>query len=217
MNASIFIVMLRQPGKNDRRGDPFWEFGSFGCTGCHSKNLLHPLNSRIQDGDRLAFVQGGDRGAKLLLITPPVRRVVHGDATSDQRLELRWDARKKPFKYDRAPSLFESNSPRVSGRFPKLIDSLEGTNRTTIDAKFASRYRARTRPLTPELADELLAGFDSAVREASRADFIAKYEDALPWCDCPTPAADRQGDYESRLSAFGGGGKVAARKSRCCG
>jgi hypothetical protein len=62
--------MLRRPGKNDRRTDPFWEFGSFGCTGCHEKNLLHPMNCQIRNGDRLAFVQGGKCGLRLLLVTP---------------------------------------------------------------------------------------------------------------------------------------------------
>ena len=36
----VFIVHLRRPKKNDpeeMRSDPFWEFGSFGCTGCHSR------------------------------------------------------------------------------------------------------------------------------------------------------------------------------------
>lgn len=38
----IFIVHLRQPSNNadEKRSDPFWEFGSFGLTGCHCKNLL---------------------------------------------------------------------------------------------------------------------------------------------------------------------------------
>jgi hypothetical protein len=44
MSNQVFVVMLRRPRKNDRRSDPFWEFGSFGCTGCHGKNLLHPKN-----------------------------------------------------------------------------------------------------------------------------------------------------------------------------
>jgi hypothetical protein len=54
--------MLRRPRKNDRRTDPFWELGSFGCSGCHGKNLLHPKNCQISNGDRLAFVQGGKGG-----------------------------------------------------------------------------------------------------------------------------------------------------------
>ena len=86
MSTQVFIVMLRRPLKNDRRSDPFWEFGSFGCTGCHGKNLLHPKNCQIRNGDRLAFVQGGKSGLRLLLVTPPVQCIKYPIA----RIEVRW-------------------------------------------------------------------------------------------------------------------------------
>jgi hypothetical protein len=40
----VVVVLLRQPRKDisEMRTDPFWEFGSFGLTGCHQRNLLHP-------------------------------------------------------------------------------------------------------------------------------------------------------------------------------
>jgi len=155
MSGRLFIVMLRRPRKDDPRADPFWEFGSFGCTGCHGKNLLHPKNSKIRSGDRLAFVQGGQIGARLLLMTPPIERFLHAGGSPKRRIELRWDSGQKPFRYDRAPSLFDSPSPGRSGLFPRLADSLAYINRSTIDAKFASRFRARTSPLEPQLAREL--------------------------------------------------------------
>ena len=50
----IVIVMLRQPRLEDpseMRTDPLWEFGSFGCTGCHRKNLMNPEEAdRAQRG-----------------------------------------------------------------------------------------------------------------------------------------------------------------------
>jgi hypothetical protein len=42
-DARVIIVMLRQPrldDPNEMRTDPLWEFGSFGCTGCHRKSLM---------------------------------------------------------------------------------------------------------------------------------------------------------------------------------
>ena len=39
----VILVHLRRPrSRSDKRDDPFWEFGSFGITGCHARNLLHP-------------------------------------------------------------------------------------------------------------------------------------------------------------------------------
>lgn len=216
MSDRLFIVMLRRPRKDDPRTDPFWEFGSFGCTGCHGKNLLHPKNCQIRDGDRLAFVQGGQLGARLLLVTPPVERFDHAGGSPKGRVELRWDSGQKPFRYDHAPSLFESPAPGRAGLFPRLADNLAHTNRSTIDAKFASRFRARTSPLEPELARELESGFNAAVKRAGKSDFIARYEQALPWCDCPSPASERRRDYQQRLRKLKNPAGSRPRKTGCC-
>jgi hypothetical protein len=197
MSGQIFIVTLRQPkNKNDPRDDPFWEFGSFGCTGCHRAHLLHPRKHHIVDGDRLAFIQGGHRGSRLMLLTPPIKRIDYGGGSSKGRVELRWNSTKKPFRYDRAPSLFESPSPGSPGLFPQLAAYITETNRTTPDAKFSSRFRSRTFALEPELARELQAGFNAAVGAATPSVFITHYTDALPWCDCPRSPRDRRSDYK---------------------
>jgi len=216
MNDRLFIVMLRRPRKDDPRTDPFWEFGSFGCTGCHGKNLLHPKNCQICNGDRLAFVQGGQLGARLLLVTPPVERVDHAGGDPKGRVELRWDSGKKPFRYDRAPSLFESPAPGRARLFPLLADSLAHANRSTIDAKFASRFRARTSSLEPELARELETGFNAAVKKAGKSDFITRYNEALPWCDCASTASERKRDYQQRLRDLKNPASVARHKKGCC-
>jgi len=212
----LFIVMLRRPRRDDPRTDPFWEFGSFGCTGCHGKNLLHPKNCQIRNGDRLAFVQGGQLGARLLLVTPPVERFDHAGGSPKGRVELRWDSGQKPFRYDRAPSLFDSPAPGRPGLFPRLANSLAHTNRSTIDAKLASRFRARTSPLEPQLARELESTFTAAVKGAKKSDFIARYEEALPWCDCPSSASQRRRDYQQRLRELKNTAGIAPRKTRCC-
>ena len=216
MSDRLFIVMLRRPRKDDPRTDPFWEFGSFGCTGCHGKNLLHPKNCQIRNGDRLAFVQGGHLGARLLFVTPPVERFDHAGGNPKGRVELRWDSGQKPFRYDCAPSLFESPAPGRAGLFPRLTDSLAHTNRSTIDSKLASRFRARTSPLEPELARELESAFTAAVKGAKKSDFIARYEEALPWCDCPSSASERNRDYHRRLRELKNASGIAPRKKECC-
>ena len=216
MSNRIFIVMLRRPGKNDPRTDPFWEVGSFGCTGCHGKNLLHPENCQIRNGDRLAFVQGGHLGFRLLVVTSPVTRIDHPVGGPTNRVELRWDSSKKPFRYDRAPSLFESPAPGRRGLFPKLADSLARTNRSTIDAKFASRYRARTCPIDDDVARELDAGFSCLLKKAKESDFIVHYEDALPWCDCPVSPSARRREYRQRLRELMNTISRRKRKTRRC-
>jgi hypothetical protein len=216
MSERVFIVLLRRPRKNDPRTDPFWEFGSFGCTGCHGKNLLHPKNCQIRNGDHLAFVQGGQLGPRLLLITPPVKRVDHSGGSRKGRVELRWDSGQKPFRYDRAPSLLESLAPGNPGLFPRLADSLARTNRSTIDAKLASRFRARAKPLESELARELETGFNVALKKAEKSDFIARYEEALPWCDCPRSASERQRDYQQRLQELKRAPSSRLRTKGCC-
>jgi hypothetical protein len=216
MSDRLFIVMLRRPRNDDPRSDPFWEFGSFGCTGCHGKNLLHPKNCQIRNGDRLAFVQGGHLGARLLLVTPPVERFDHAGGSLKGRVELRWDSGQKPFRYDRAPSLFDSPTPGRAGLFPRLAASLAHTNRSTIDSKIASRFRARTSPLEPQLAHELETAFIAAVKSAKKSDFIARYEEALPWCDCPSSASERRRDYKQRLRELKNAADIAPRKKECC-
>ena len=63
--AGVIIVMLRRPRKNDPRKDPFFEYGSFGLTGCHRTNLLA---NKAAAGCRLAFAQGGPSGFRLVML-----------------------------------------------------------------------------------------------------------------------------------------------------
>jgi hypothetical protein len=214
VSGRLFIVMLRRPRKNDPRTDPFWELGSFGCTRCHGKNLLHPKNSKLRNGDRLAFVQGGNQGLRLLLVTPQIKRFDHASGSSQACVELRWDSNRKPFRYDCALPLFEPPAKSRFELFPRLVHSLAHTNRSTIDAKFASRFRARTSPLEGELAQEIEMVFSAAVKRAGRSKFITRYEEALPWCDCPTLPAERRREYQWRLKELTK--KRPSENVKCC-
>lgn len=80
-DARVMLVMLRQPQRddpNEMRTDPLWEFGSFGCTGCHRSNLMNPAKLSELHGARLGFAQNGPCGIKLVHITPPIVTLHHG-------------------------------------------------------------------------------------------------------------------------------------------
>lgn len=111
----VVVVHLRRPNRDDpreMRSDPFWEFGSFGCTGCHRRNLMNPRRIHELEGTRLAFAQGGPKGFRLVLLTPPVEVVRHRD-----RCELRWEPARMPFRYDSAPLLVDAEG---KSDFPSL-------------------------------------------------------------------------------------------------
>ena len=197
MKTDLFIVLLRRPGKNDGRSDPYWEFGSFGCTGCHDDNLLNPQKQHVKAGDRLTFVQGGDQGCKLLLITPPVERVQHGAG----RVELRWDKAARPFRYtsDHAPVLARQGMRNVA--LVELGKEVNSKRRSTAEGKFASCFRSRSQPVDAEVAEELMEFFAQALRAATDSDFIRAYTDALPWpITAPLSLAERRAEYQNRLA-----------------
>ena len=138
----VVMVHLRQPKRRDpmeSRTDPFWEFGSFGCTRCHIKNLMNPQRIDELEGVRLAFAQGGPDGHRLVHLTPPVHVVRHKD-----RCELRWAPAEMPFRYGDAPVLAGAHE---ASDFPLLLAMLTHVNRTTLPAKFSSRFRSRRQPL----------------------------------------------------------------------
>src|SRR3977135_3629176 len=119
----VFVVMLRKPRRadfNEMRTDPFWEFGSFGLTGCHQRNLLHPKRAGELTGARLAFVQGGDQASRLVFLSPPVEAIAYADRT-----EVRWQTA-PPFRYETAPT---------------IVDKDGGSDMPTFLAMFASVRR----------------------------------------------------------------------------
>src|SRR5688500_11872968 len=111
----VFIVHLRRPNRRDpreSRADPYFECGSFGCTGCHSKNLMNLRHADAIEGARLAFAQGGDKGFRLVLLTPPITIRQWKD-----RCEARWSPAEMPFKSQHAPVLVRNNG---DSDFPAL-------------------------------------------------------------------------------------------------
>lgn len=190
MRSPIYIVMLRQPRMsqpNEMRSDPFWEFGSFGLTGCHGRNLLHPRNHDALKGARLAFVQGGRKGGmRLVHLTPPLGAVLKGAES-----EVRWRAG-MPFKYETAPILVDNDGNSCA---PALLAELEGVDRSTPVARFASCYRSRTQPVSDKVARQIMAAWRAAKTTAPRTAYAKNYTEALPQ-NPPKPDQNRKATWE---------------------
>jgi hypothetical protein len=189
----VIVVILRRPNHGnpeEMRSDPFWEFGSFGCTGCHTRNLMNPLKIDSLNGVRLAFAQGGPGGFKLVLLTESIRIILHGGIA-----EAKWSRKNKPLKYNQAPLLV-----RNDGRsdFPLLRHSIASANCYSWEAKFSSKFRSRRMPLDTSIAAEIVRVFDQQVASDNPDLFISTYIDALPY---PPPKIDhnRRQTYNSLL------------------
>jgi hypothetical protein len=204
--VNVYSVFLRRPRDlQDKRADPFWEFGSFGSTGCHAANLLHPRRSPVADGDRLAFLQGGAQEIRVIALTPSVRR--------DKASEVVWKRSYRPWPYVSAPLLIDN---RGETDFPAAIELLAHAHRSTPCGAAASRLRTRTKPLPAELARQLVAWFSKHAAQR-----IQRYTDAICAPDHPwyrnalaqgwTRRAERLRDYTG-----GGGAANGRRRVRRC-
>jgi len=163
---SLYFVFLRRPRDlDDRRSDPFWEFGSFGRTGCHSANLLNP-RTPLADGDRLAFLQGGLGEIRIVGVTPPIV-VIRATGQS----ELKWDANYRPLPYVSAPLLIDNAGDTA---FCEILSLLGVTKRSTWCGAAGSRLRSKTTPVDKSLADQILRWFS-----AQHLPDINKYPEAI--------------------------------------
>lgn len=211
----VIIVILRRPRKNDpkeTRTDPFWEFGSFGCTGCHRRNLLNPRRIGELEGARLAFVQGGHLGMRLVLLTPPIKTTRHEHLdkaanTSQIRCETKWNRKAKPFRYERAPLVISNDQ---DSDFNFLLSEFQDGDRTTGEARFASAFRSRRRPLPDRIANALIRRWDWLISKAP-ADAIARRDtDTLPYAPNVVDS-NRRHTYKSVIKRLDG-----TSHNRCC-
>lgn len=195
----ILVVHLRQPRRdaNEARDDPFWEFGSFGCTGCHGRNLMHRDKGHRLHGRRLAFAQGGRGVFRLVLLSPPVVVVQH-----ERVIEATWKPASMPFRFASAPLLVD-NDGRTD--FPLLRRALRASLRTTWCGAFSSAFRSRCAPLPSAVATEVAAVYDRAYSKAATGALAMSYEEALPH---HPPRVDRvrRASYETFLARAGSNG-----------
>ena len=189
----VVVVMLRQPKCHDpeeKRTDPLWEFGSFGCTGCHQRNLMNPRRADELHGSLLAFAQGGDFEVRLAHVTPPIRIVHHHGLSA----EATWQPADMPLAYESAPVLVDNHG---GSDVPALIEMIDEVRRSTLVGRIASKFRSRRQPLPADVGRQLVAAYRS-FRE--RGATVARcYTDALPF---PPPRIDRDRErtYASLLS-----------------
>jgi hypothetical protein len=199
MNASkVIIILLRQPKSNntkEMRSDPFWEFGSFGCTRCHNRNIMNPGRSKELAGKRFAFAQGGLEGFKLVFLSPPVTIIDHSDFS-----EAKWSPTKMPFKYKTAPLLIDNHGKTD---FPNIKDLIKDVNRTTWAAKFSSAFRSRRKPLTSIISKRIITKYDQIVSSSNPEVLAKSYFEALPNTP-PKIDTDRKNTYESLLGLSSG-------------
>ena len=188
-DSNVVLVMLRQPKRkdpNEMRTDPFWEFGSFGCTRCHQKNLMNPRKLDELEGRRLAFAQGGASEVRLVHVTPPVTMVDHG-----QFGEATWRPIEMPFTFESAPILINNEGASDT---PELTEMINHVRRDTMVAKFASKFRSRRTPLPLNIGREIV---DTYRRFRGRGSTISRhYVEALPYLP-PCVDQDRRRTYES--------------------
>ena len=224
MNNSIFIVTLRQPkNSEDRRRDPYWEVGSFGCTGCHKKHLLNPKTTQVRNGASLAFAQGGPHGVRLLLVTPPVQVIQRPN-----ELEVKWKA-VMPLRYgESAPLLLDKHGNSDFSILQKFI------HRQTPHAvglqKFTSAFRSFSKPLSNAIAAQIVNQY-ARIRKARKSDIAKSFLEALPerqaWVSemkqlYPQLRESRVEEYERRYSLkshqYCGSKKTSTCKTRrsCC-
>ena len=170
----VNLVTLRKPKlklADEMRSDPFWEFGSFGCTRCHQKNVMNPKRIHELRGNVLAFAQPGEGDFRLVYVTPPVKVSHHGSFA-----ELTWEPAEMPLTYESAPVLI---SNREVSATPALEEMLSGVDRSTTVGSFGSKFRSRRRPLPIEVGQQLVEVYTD-FRE-NGATVAEHYIDALPY------------------------------------
>lgn len=188
----VFFVHLRRPNRanpNERRDDPFYEFGSFGCTRCHSNNLFNPRHAEELEGSRLAFVQGGQLGSRLVFLTPPITVTKWKSCC-----EARWKPA-KPFKYTEAPILAWNEG---ESDFSLIEQFARDTECPTVESGLSSRLRSNVQPLPPKLARQIIRVYERKRSNARRSAIAETYNEALPY-DPPLIDDNRKKTYESHV------------------
>ena len=198
-DGRVIVVMLRQPSSaQDCRTDPLYEFGSFGLTDCHNRNLLLDESAT---GARLAFVQGGRGEVRLVMVTPPVKVVDHG-----RRREAQWEGQ-MPLRFSEAPILINNAGQSAVQGFLKF---LEGSSCRTPTLAFSSAFRSRKKPLDTALAAELLCVWDKF--QVSEPCLWAQHCGQSLWREPRSLDRHRQSTYERKLAEAKGG----IERTACC-
>lgn len=181
----MFIHLQQPGGPGDARDDPFWEYGTFGCTGCHDKQV----KSGRLDGACLGFIQGGADTLRLVYLTPPVRTTFGQPGAM-----VEWEPHDMPFRFNDSPLLIDQVGYT---NFPLLRQHVEGVKRSAWLGKLSSAFRSRTSPLAPQQAAEVIEVFERARTQVGPGGFASQYCEAIP----PVPM-DCRSDRAKRYRMF---------------
>lgn len=187
--AKVFFVHLRRPGKDDPRTDPFYEFGSFGCTGCHKKNLLHSKNMGDLEGAKLAFAQGGRLGFRLVFLTPPITIVRHATVN-----EVKWSPKEMPFRYECAPVLVRNDH---DSDFPLVSFFASRTLRSTVEGGLSSRIRSSVKALPRNMATQVVEVYERLRANCESSCIAKEYWEALPYHNTVESKQERKSHYQN--------------------
>lgn len=187
----IILVHLRQPDRSkpeESRTDPIYEYGCFGLTGCHNKNLLHDTSAT---GARFGFIQPGPRAMRLVFLTPPVEVKDHG-----KRRAAHWKPAEMPLRYKDSVLLIDRDG---NTDVPGIKAMIESGRRSTWVARFSSAFRSRTSPLPDHVAEELATVWEKKIAEGGPDVRAERYWDALPYTP-PKPDTNRAATHQKLLA-----------------
>ena len=159
-------------------------------------------------GARLAFVQGGPLGFKLVKLTPPVPVVRHAD-----RIEVQWVPATMPFRYEAAPLIIDNEGKTD---FPLFRQMIRKVDRTTWVARFSSKCRSSRTPLPPDIARQVIATYERHEKEADATKIAKTYDQALP-VEPPVVDRSRKRTYANLLSSLGASGYRRNSTRNKCG
>src|SRR5437660_8593481 len=130
---------------------------------------MHPKRCSELNGIRLAFVQGGPGGFRLVHVTQPIAIRNHGSVC-----EAKWRPA-MPLAYANAP-IVANNEGYTDIRL--LRDATRRVRRHTPVSRFASGFRSRRQPLSNDVAAQVIATYKRF--RARRSNVAKTYQEAMP-------------------------------------
>jgi len=108
-----------------------------------------------------------------------------------------------PFRYTHAPILALNGR---HGNFPLVERFACDTDCPTVQSGLASRFRSQTHPLSPDLANEVIAVYERLRAAAPDAAIARTYDEALPYPP-PCPDRNREATYQRIIRELECGGE----------
>jgi hypothetical protein len=164
---------------------------------------MNPDTAADLQGARLAFVQGGPAGVKLVHVTPQIEIRHHNGVC-----EATWRPAKMPLTYESAPIAVNNNGYSDT---PVLRDEINAVMRRTAVDKFASGFRSRRKPLPERVGEQLIVEYDRFRRHSQAA---STYDQAMPYP--PRWLLNRKERKEQYELLLGLGSALSPKRRKSC-